>query len=177
MANYSYTDITLSGSEEDILFAETELKKHTIDDRYLGVSRYIKDDNNIDQRAGYGSAEILNITVSDDTIELSLSGRWCSPHLYFEDLVKRHNLSGEYADSEEGCDFFYLMIFENGIKTEEINVNYFSQASIDYYGIDQFTEHYSWIAEEDDWENNNDATLKLFADNGYPIEELKELWL
>lgn len=173
MANWSYTDVTLRGSEEDILFAETELKSN-ITGEYLNVSKYIKNDS-VNQRAGYSSSEVININILDDTIELSLSGRWCSPHMYFEDFAKRHSLSGEYADMEEGCDFFHLMKFKDGIKIYDKESSYFSQESIDYHDIDMFIEDYSWIAEGDDWENN-DEILKLFAANGYTKKQLKELW-
>jgi len=174
MANWSYTEITLSGSEQDILFAETELKNN-ITDGWLNVSKYMKDDS-VNQRAGYSSAEVISIDILNDTIELSLSGRWCSPHQYFEDFAERHNLSGEYADSEEGCNFFHLMKFKDGIKIHDEESNYFSQESIDYHDIDMFIEEYHWIAKDDDWENEWSEIIKLFTANGYTIEQLKELW-
>ena len=174
MANISDCYIELQGTTEDIMFATEELKKN-IDKEYLSVSKYMKDDS-VEQRAGYSGAEIYDYQYDETSIQLSLGGRWCAPHLYFEDFCKRHDLSGFYTDAESGCDFFHVMKFKDGVKTLDKEDSYISQLSIDYGDIDYFIEYYQFITEEDDWEENNQGIVDLFAKNGLTIDDLKKEW-
>ena len=177
MANYSYTEITFTGELIDIEFAVIELKSN-MEDEWLNVSKYITNASDVVQRSGYSPAEVIQFDYEDgsDTIYLSLSGRWCSPHKYIEDLCKRHNLSGTYADEESGCDFFHEMKFENGKKVHDKESAFFSEESIRVNGIERYIEEYQFITEEEDWENENDGMIKLFKKYGYNLDDLKKVW-
>ncbi len=69
-----------------------------------------------------------------------------------------------------------MMKFKDGVKTKDVEDEYFSQLSIDQNGIEYYIEDYQWITEEEDWEDNNDELLALFKANGYSLKQLKKEW-
>ena len=177
MANWSSTCINLHGDERQISLALVNIKKYTKDDYFWrGIPKGLPD--TIDYRAGYSGMQVDEIRYEKKSSEFTIigQGRWCAPHKYIEQIAKRYKLSGDYSDEEAGCNFFHIMEFKNGKKTNDVEDEYFSQLSIDYNGIEDYVDNYHWIAEEKDWEQNNDEMLKLFANNGYTLEDLKKEW-
>ena len=133
-------------------------------------------DDTISSRAGFGGAEIIDNKSSQNQVSYSLSGRWCAPHKFIELFADRFNLSGQYTDAESGCNFFHVMKFKDGKKIFDEEENYFSDLSIEHNDIECYVEEYEWIAEEEDWEDNNDELLALFKKHGYSIDKLKYEW-
>lgn len=174
MANWSSAHIELTGTEENILRAKGVIESH-IEDGYIDPSLLAKNDS-VAQRAGYGGGEIIDTIFGDTEIVLQIAGRWCAPHLYIEYLCERFSLSGYYSDEENGCNFFHLMEFIDGVKTKDIEDSFFSDLSIEHNGIERYLEEYEFITGQDDWENGYKEYIELFTKHGYPLEKLKEEW-
>jgi hypothetical protein len=174
MANWSSTNVELTGTKENIALAIADIKSYT-KDGWLNTYKLAKTDS-IEDRSGFSTTKILQENYKENSIHLVLYGRWCSPHKYFIILADKYNLSGFYEDEECGNDFFHQVIFEDGKVLSEKEDDYFSQLSIDSNGIERYVEDYYWLADEEDWENNNDEILALFARNGYSVDRLKQEW-
>ena len=174
MPNWSETDIQLEGYENYIKIA-TEYLKDSIKDNFL-TPALSKDFDPKVHTFGYSCVEISEIILEPKSITIHGNGRWSGPYKYIKEFCKRFKLSGIYIDSESGCNFFNKMEFKDGEMTVEIDDKYFSQESISHYGIQYFIDEYSFIAEEDDWEDNNEDIINLFEKNNISLIELKELW-
>lgn len=172
MANYSDTSIKLTGTKAK---EALEYIKSFIEDGWLDVDS-MKQDDSVSSRAGYSTMEIFDITDIENGFEISGSGRWCSPHDFFQNVVEKFELSGSYFDRECGCDFSHLMEFENGNVTNDVEDDYFSQLAFDWCDIQSLIEDRSFISEEADWEEEYSYEIELFAKNGISLDDLKSHW-
>ena len=111
MANWSDTKISIQGTKKSI----TEFVKrvdHQVDgelvnDCYLFIA------GNPVLNTG-GGMEINSIDVTETSVEIGGSGRWCAPSWWFVAQVEELGLSMEYVDAEPGCDFFHKMVYIDG---------------------------------------------------------------
>ena len=172
MANYSYVDIELTGSEKDIKNVLLELESKKYNDNWLlpyqGLDDFLED--------GYNTMYEVEITSNDTSIYITGEGKWSGPYEYIKDLVERHNLSGSMFDMESGMDWCYLIEFENGEITRDEEDAYFSDLSIQVKGIDFWIEELSWVIDMEDWEEDYDHYISIFDSNGVSVENLKENW-
>jgi hypothetical protein len=172
MANWSNTTIQLNGSEKNIGLAYQELMS-LVSDGFLNPenTKLFKSKD-----MGYSIMQDIDINITKNSIEITGLGRWSSPYNYIVDLVQEFNLSGSYIDMEESMDFTHTMLFNNGHMIDEQNDAYFSDLSIKHLGIDNFLFDLSWIAEEENWEEEYSNHIKLFNKYGITIEQLHEEW-
>lgn len=195
MANWSYTDIELKGSKENIKLCKEEIKRHLsenelgtwlcpLEHKSIEQLKEIKED--IRLRSGYSTMLFLDIDnemkFKEDTIEINGQGRWCSPYLFIQDLVKKYSLSGYMWDMESGIQWCSLQEFDGGVITKDITEDlYFCQLSIDVKGIDYWVDEQYYMFEclrsgeyetFEEWKEFYEYEIDLFEKNGYPLEKL-----
>lgn len=172
MANWSDTQIKLTGEQtkEALKF----IKEH-MEDIFLNAEAF-KEDDSLQSRVDFGTMEIHDISESEGVLEISGSGRWNAPSGFFNVVAEKFKLSGHFFDRECGCDFSHLIKWENGLVINDIEEDYFSQLAFDWVDIDCLIEDRSFIAEEENWEEEYKEDIELFAQNGISLEDLKERW-
>ena len=174
MANLSSTSIEFTGTTENIAKAHSELKGYMEDGSYLTVGRLKP---SLLASAGYSGMEVENMKIVDnEKIVISGSGRWCSPHDYFEDLCERMSLSGKYEDEEAGCNFYHVMVFEDGVKISDVEHEYGSYEHMKEGDINYWIEEREWMAEDENWEEEHSDTIESFKKLGVSIEELRKAY-
>lgn len=195
MSNWSNTRIELKGSEENIKLCKEEIQKHLIENDYgiwLSPLEYKTEEemkvinNDIELQSGYSTMLFggfeRELIFKDTSIEIYGQGRWCSPYLYIQDLVKKYFLSGYMWDMEGGNQWCSLQEFENGEIVKDITENeYFCQLSIDIMGIDYWVYNMDYMFESlknreyetfKEWCEWYEGELELFEKNGLPLEKL-----
>jgi len=162
MANWSETYITLSGDR--VKEAVDKIKKDT-DNGYL---RY--------PVSGRGMT-IDFFTDEEKGIVISGSGRWAGPDKYFKRLCEEYGLTCLYTDAEAGCNFAYLFEYKDGVFVrEKEESSYFGNLGIEIFGIEYFIGYFSWISNEENWEEEWADTVEIFKKHGVSLEDLKECW-
>ena len=178
MANWSDCEVSLQGTKENIAKATREIEANIEDGWLLPLDKMKQANPNLDLtvnlRAGYGGGELTTFETFDESIEISMSGRWTAPDLFFKDLVKKYNLSMTYTDAENGCDFFHIVEATEGEITRDAEYSYLSVESINQRGSEFMLEQYNYIVEDEDWENEHKETIQVFLDYGLTIEQIKE---
>lgn len=182
MANYSYTDITITTNKDEneqiqidkIEAFDAEFKTFIEDSvsssiGWLNPTRLQKNDS-ANQRALYSTADILIYNLSEKKIKIGLQGRWCSPSQLFIDLCKKHKLNLKYIDRENGCNFTHVVIIENGKIVKNVQSQYISALSISYCKEEVFDEIIEQF-EDSGWfdakENVNESLKDFLKDEEY----------
>jgi len=167
MANYSDTHVSLTGSLFAVQLFRERLK---IDNRY--INKDISDKITIEDPDGFFTiiSQIDEKINDDGSISIQIYGesRWSAPISYIAEIAYECELKGTLVDAGSECDFFHkIIVNENGIY--DYIEPYFSQLSIDYYGIEYFVEEYNdFLNEADSIENVRDM-LELFRNNNIDI--------
>jgi len=175
MANWSQTDVEIFGPPETIKEALTDIESKREGNE--GSFQYlVPNKHSTVRKDGYNSMELGSIESTNVSITVNGSGRWAGPDKYFASLFEQYALTGSYTDSEAGCDFFYRTEFIKGKLITEKEEKYFSDASIKYFGIDFFVEHYAHALEDEDWEENWEDEIKIFKKYGYSVADLEKAW-
>ena len=167
MANYSDTHISLTGS---LLAVQVFKEKLGIDDKHINKDTF----NEItieDPDEFFMVVNQIDEEMDDDgnvNIQIYGEGRWSAPTSYIAEIAHECKLKGTLIDAESGGDFFHkIIVNESGI--DDYMEPYFSQLSIDYYGIEYFVDTYNdFLNEADSIEDVRDM-LELFRDNGIDI--------
>ena len=140
MANWSDCCIELKGSRDNISALTKELEG-CIEGEWCSFITSEKFKNRYAR--GSNGGEIHNIQFNETSIIISMSAIWCGVYEWFKTIVKDYGLTGTYSDKEGGCNFFHLIEAENGKIVKEVNTEYLSVASVEYYGnLESFIEEY-----------------------------------
>jgi hypothetical protein len=98
--------------------------------------------------------DIGHINDSKASIYMGFMSAWSGPDEWFKTMCEKYNLSGEYVDSETGCDFFHKIEYKDGKEESEIQTGYISEASIEFYGLEHFLDNvYYEVSDEETLEN------------------------
>ena len=185
MPNYSNTSIYFKGNKKTLneLYEQIKIKGLEVNDE-LSIPKHLKSKRdwtvnnwgtNVDvivpNEDGTQSEYLDIIKLENNTLSISFNSFWCGPSIWFELICKRYKVSGVYFDIEGGNDFSYFIKYKNGkliLKQEDC---YFSQLSIDIYGI----EYFEYYLEVDDIEDIDEAVLELFFQNGYTVNRIQKI--
>jgi len=174
MANWSYTVITITGTNEKLKEVEKELNSY-MEGAYLCVSK-LAPTNSISDRAGFGGMEIHSLELSETMLSIVGSGRWCAPSAYFIDLCERHKISCEYEDEESGCDFYHAITIEDGDVTKDVEYNYGSYEHMASGCVISWIERDDWIGEDKNWEEEYAEKIESYRRLGAGIERRRKEW-
>lgn len=187
MPNYSDTYIEFNGNKEVIskLYSKIKTKGLIVDSEFeIPNDLNEKSDwfyenwgtkvNSLSpEENGEKSEYLTTLKIIDKTkLIISFYSFWCGPSIWFKKVCQKYNLSGEYSDIEGSSDFFHSIQCKNYEVIQEIEDNYFSQPSIDYYGIDFFKYK---VDDLEDINNLFEDDLDLLLKNGYSVDEIEKI--
>ena len=168
MANWSETSIELSGKR---IKESYKYIKAFDDGGGLNLSK-LKQKRLAEGLGDYGYSYLDDLTIADtfenkdvkeDSIHITGSGRWCGPHRFIEDVVKKFGLSGVYTDAEPGSNFFHLIKFKDGEVVSDVEAGYFSKLAVEYNDdLDYWIYNYEGCFADD--EAGLDEIIKEFKE-------------
>ena len=108
-----------------------------------------------------------DLVLNETSIQIYGDGRWSSDVQAIAELAVKYKLHGTLVDSEPGSDFFTKVEVTDG-DIYTTHTDYFSEESVEEFGIDYFIETYfDYITDDIDNEYSQEL-LDKFESYGTP---------
>ncbi len=121
----------------------------------------------------------INIFINGDRAEMKIDllSPWNGAYRWFKLVCSEYGFDGLYIDHEMGSYFFNKIVVEDGEVEEEIASSYFSEESVEYFGIEYFVTYFTGAFENIEDLKSRPEFLELFQKHGYDLHQVSEFAL